>query len=178
MMSVDRMHRFVTWSGRTVGGRSGSGVEASMRLMVLSIVCVSTSCGTPREERATCPAIEIGVAADARSDASRSIALTDGGHILLTEEPLVTSADITGARASLTEGQYVLNITLTRDRAKGVQLFSQRNVGRTLVFLVDGRVVRTPEIRDPITGNGFLIGPLERGEAERLADAINSGCGA
>lgn len=145
--------------------------------MVLSIVCVSMSCGAPRSERATCPAIEIRVAADAPSDASRSITLPDGRQILLTAEPLVSSADITEAHSSLTEGQYVLNITVTPERAKQVQLFSERNVGRTLVFLVDGRVVRTPEIQDPITGNGFLIGPLERGEAERLAAAINTGCG-
>jgi len=144
-------------------------------LLALAIACATMSCKS-RAARAPCPSIEVSVAADGQDEANRSVALPDGSHVLLTAEPLVTSADMTGAHASLTEGQYVLNIDVTPERAQYVRTFSERNVGRTLVFLVDGRVVRTPRIRDPITGNGFLIGPLERGEAERLADGVNTGC--
>src|SRR5882672_5778903 len=67
-------------------------------------------------------------------------------------------------------------IEVSVESAERVHRFSERNVGRTLAFLVDGQVLRTPTIRDPITGHGFLIGPLERVQAERLADAVNTGC--
>ncbi len=147
-----------------------------MRVMILSFVCVGIGCSTPPAERATCPAIEVSVAADAEHDGNRVVALPNGTVIPLTAEPLVTSADITGASASLTEGQYVLNVDVTPERGQQVRQFSEHNVGRMLVFLVDGRVVRTPTIKDPITGDGFLIGPLERAEAEQLADAINTAC--
>jgi preprotein translocase subunit SecD len=152
-------------------------VEVEMRRIALLIVCVvCDNRNTILAQRAACPAIEVSVVADAPSDSNRFILATDGRSIRLTAEPLVTSADVTGAHASLTEGQYVLNVGVTVEAAKRVQLFSERNVGNTLAFLVDGRVLRTPKIRDPITGNGFLIGAFERAEAERLADAINNGC--
>jgi preprotein translocase subunit SecD len=144
--------------------------------MVLVTVCLGINCSTLLAQRATCPAIEVSVVADVQTDSTRSITLTDGRQILLTQTPLLTSADITGAHASLTEGQYVLNVAVTGESAARVQRFSERNVGRALAFLVDGQVLRTPTIRDPITGNGFLIGAFERAQAERLADAINTGC--
>jgi len=145
--------------------------------MVLLLGCtVGWGCGTHVPERTRCPAIEVSVVADAPTDSTRSVPMTEGESILLTRTPLVTSADVTGAHVSLTEGQYVLNVDVTAEAAQRVQRFSERNVGRTLAFLVDGRVLRTPRIRDPITGSGFLIGAFERAEAERLAEAINDGC--
>jgi hypothetical protein len=33
---------------------------------------------------------------------------------------------------------------------------------------------QTPKILDPITGNGFLVAPFERDEAQRLAASINA----
>jgi preprotein translocase subunit SecD len=77
---------------------------------------------------------------------------------------------------SLTEGQFVLNLDVTAEAAGRVQAFSELTAGRTVAFLVDGRVLRTPTIRDPITVNGFLIGRFAQAEAERLANAINTGC--
>jgi preprotein translocase subunit SecD len=122
-----------------------------------------------------CPSIEVSVIASAASSSDRLIT-ADGKTTRLTERPLITTADITRAHVSLTEGQYVLNVDVTPESAKRVQAFSTQNVGRSLAFLVDGRVLRTPKINDPITGNGFLLGSFERADAERLADAINTRC--
>jgi len=118
----------------------------------------------------------VSAVADAQSDSTRPVALNDGKTIPLTKTPLVTNADITGANASLTEGQWVLNVDVTDEAARRVQDFSRQNVGRTLAFLVDGTVRSTPKILDPITGNGFLIGGFEQADAERLATAISNGC--
>jgi len=145
------------------------------RIPVLAIV-IAGACGRSEPRPETCPSIEVSVVADVPSDADRSAALSHGTRVPLTGTPLVTSIDVTGAHASLTEGQYVLNVEVTADAATRVQLFSEQNVGRTMAFLVDGRVLRTPTIRDPITGNGFLIGAFERAEAERLANALNGAC--
>ena len=114
--------------------------------------------------------------ADVPSDSTKPVALNDGTTIQVNRTPLVTSADITGASASLTEGQSVLNIDLSDEAASRVQDFSRQNVGRTMAFLLDGEVQRTPRILDPITDKGFLIGEFERAEAERLAAAITNGC--
>ena len=143
---------------------------------VWSIMCVCLGCERPPDRSAGCPAIEVSAVADAQSDSTRPVALNDGKTIPLTKTPLVTNADITGANASLTEGQWVLNVDVTDEAARRVQDFSRQNVGRTLAFLVDGTVRSTPKILDPITGNGFLIGGFEQADAERLATAISNGC--
>ena len=158
------------------GKRNCRGVEVQLRWIVPLTVCLWINGSTLQAQHLPCPAIEVSVVADGPSDSSRSLASTDGRPIFLTQTPLLTSADIAGAHASLTEGQYVLNVDVTVASAERVRLFSERNVGRTLAFLVDGQVLLTPTIRDPITGNGFLIGAFERAQAERLADAINTGC--
>jgi preprotein translocase subunit SecD len=144
--------------------------------LALPMMWVCLGCGTPPDQSASCPTIEVSAVADVPSDSTRPVALNDGTTIALTGTPLVTSADITGASASLTEGQWVLNLDVTDQGAKRIQDFSQQHVGRTLAFLVDGKVHRTPRILDPITGKGFLIGGFEQADAERLATAINNGC--
>jgi SecD/SecF fusion protein len=147
-----------------------------MKRSVYLAILLLVACGRSDAQRATCPTIEVSVVADVPSDSDRSVALPDGKRILLTGTPLLTSLDVTGASASLTEGQYVLNLSVSAEAAARVQAFTEQNVGRTMAFLVDGRVVRTPMIKDPITGTGFLVGAFERAEAERLADALSGGC--
>ena len=150
-------------------------MDKQLRWMLLIFACLG--CGTPSDQSAACPAIEVSVVATMQSDSTRPVALDDGTKIPLTRTPLVTSADITGANASLTEGQWVLNVDVTDEAAKRVQDFSKQNVGRTMAFLVDGKVHNTPRILDPITGKGFLIGgAFKQADAERLATAINNGC--
>jgi preprotein translocase subunit SecD len=144
--------------------------------LLMLMICVCLGCGTHPDKSAACPAIEVSAVADVQSDSTRPVVLDDGTKISLTRTPLVTSADITGASASLTEGQWVLNVDVTDEGAKRVQVFSKQNVGRTMAFLVEGKVHSTPRILDPITGKGFLIGRFDQADAERLATAINNGC--
>jgi preprotein translocase subunit SecD len=145
--------------------------------LLMSMLCVCLGCGAHSEKSAACPAIEVSAVADAQSDSTRLVVLDDGKSIALTRSPLVTNADITGANASLTDGQWVLNLDVTDEGAKRLQDFTTRNVGRTMAFLVDGKVHSTPRILDPIKGKGFLIGGgFERADAERLATAIDKSC--
>jgi preprotein translocase subunit SecD len=117
--------------------------------------------------------MEVGIVAETSKDAARSISSDAGKRILLTEKPLLTIEDFASANVSLTEGQIVLNVYMTADGAKRAQAFTAGHVGKMIAFLVNGRVIRTPTVQDPITGKGFLIGPLDRDEAQKLADSIN-----
>ena len=62
---------------------------------------------------------------------------------------------------------------MTPDAARRVQSFSATHVGQRMAFVVNGRVINTPKILDPITGSGFLLAPFQRQAADDLAALIN-----
>ena len=123
--------------------------------------------------------MEVSIVADKSTHSTRHISSPEGELLSLTEKPLLTIDDFTDANVSVTEGQIVLNVSMSAESAKRVQAFTASHVGTKIAFLVNGRVINTPKILDPITGKGFLIGPFSRVEAQKLADSINqkeSGC--
>jgi preprotein translocase subunit SecD len=121
----------------------------------------------------TCPTIEVSIVADKPDDSTRRMTTDDGRRISLNEKPLLTIADFTDANVSLTEGQIVLNVSMTTGGAKRIQTFTANNVGKQIAFLVNGRLIRIARILDPITGKAFMLSPFARDEAEKLADSIN-----
>jgi preprotein translocase subunit SecD len=124
--------------------------------------------------------MEVSIVAGKSMGSTRHLSSPEGELIYLTEKPLLTIDDFIDANVSLTEGQIVLNVSMSSESAKRVQAFTANHVGTRIAFLVNGRVINTPKIRDPITGKGFLIGPFSRDEAQKLAYSINqkeSGCG-
>jgi preprotein translocase subunit SecD len=114
--------------------------------------------------------------ADTQTDSSKTVTLNDTTKILMSRTPLVAIGDITGATASQTGDEWVLNFTVTDDAAKRVHEFSKQHVGRNLALVVDGKVHGTPRIAGAIIGNGYRIGGFNRADAERLATAISNGC--
>jgi preprotein translocase subunit SecD len=140
------------------------------------MICLSVACATRHEAGVPCPAIEMSAVADTQTDSTKTVTLNDTTTILMSRTPLVATGDITAATASQTEGEWVLNFTVTDDAAKRVHEFSQRNVGRKLALLVDGKVYGTPRIAAAIIGNRYQIGGLNRADAERAATAISNGC--
>jgi preprotein translocase subunit SecD len=114
--------------------------------------------------------------ADTPTDSSKTVTLNDTTTILISRTPLVATGDITGATASQSQDQWVLNFTVTDDAAKRVHEFSQQHVGRNLALVVDGKVHGTPRIAAAIIGNGYRIDGFNRADAERLATAISNGC--
>lgn len=91
---------------------------------------------------------------------------------------IATQADVTGARVSVTEGQVVLNIDLSKGAGARLKQYTAGHVGSKMAFVFDGRVVQTPKILDPIQVDGFLVGPFERSDADRYASQINDGAAA
>jgi preprotein translocase subunit SecD len=92
--------------------------------------------------------------AETQTDSSKTVTLNDNTTILISRTPLVATSDITGATASGTDDQWILNFTVTDDAAKRVSEFSKQNVGRNLALVVDGKVHGTPRIASAIVGNG------------------------
>jgi preprotein translocase subunit SecD len=147
-----------------------------VRILLSSMICLCLGCAARHETGASCPAIEMSAVADTQTDSSKSVTLNDTMAVLMSRTPLVATGDITGATASQTEDQWVLNFTVTDDAAKRVHEFSKQHVGRNLALVVDGKVHGTPRIAGALTGNGYRIDGFNRADAERLASAISNGC--
>jgi preprotein translocase subunit SecD len=114
--------------------------------------------------------------ADTPTDSSKTVTLNDTTTILISRTPLVVTGDITGATASQSQDQWVLNFTVTDDAAKRVHEFSKQHVGSNLALVVDGKVYGTPRIASAIVGNRYRIEGFNRGDAERMATALSNGC--
>jgi preprotein translocase subunit SecD len=149
---------------------------AIVHTLLSLIICLCLACATRYEAGAPCPAIEMSAVADTQTDSSKTVTLNGTTTILTSRTPLVATGDITGATASQTEDQWVLNFTVTDDAAKRVHEFSKQHVGRSLALVVEGRVHDTPRIAAAIIGNSYRIEGFNRADAERLAAAISNGC--
>lgn len=136
-------------------------------------LAVSVTCCILSAQAPNCPTIEVSIVAEKAGPLTRQISSDEGNRLYLTEKPLLTSGDFKHATVSFTEGQYVLNLDMTAAAARRVQTFTKGNVGKTFAFLVNGHLIRTPKIRDPIVVDGFLIGAFGQDEALQLADSIN-----
>ena len=94
-----------------------------------------------------------------------------------SEKPLLTLGDFTDAKVVAAEGPVEISVNMTAESAKRVQEFTASHVRTKMSMVLNGRVISTPTIVDPIRGRSFQIGPMSREEAQRLADAINQkGC--
>ena len=144
-------------------------------LLSLSII-LCLACAARSEAGASCPAIELSAVVDTPTDSSKTVTLNDTTTILTSRTPLVATGDITGATASRTDGQWVLNFTVTDEAAKRVHEFSKQHVGTKLASVVDGKVHGTPRIAGAIAGNRYFIEGFNQADAERLATAISNGC--
>jgi preprotein translocase subunit SecD len=140
------------------------------------MICLCLACATRHEAGAPCPAIEISAVADTQTDSSKTVTLNDTTTILMSRTPLVATGDITGATASQTDEQWILNFTVTDDAAKRVHDFTTQHVGGILALVVDGKVHGTPRIAAPVSGNRYRIEGFNRADAERLATAMSNGC--
>ena len=140
------------------------------------MISLCLACATSHEAIVPCPVIEMSAVADTPTDSSKTVILNDTTTILVSQIPLVATGDITGATASQTEDQWVLNFTVTDHAAKRVHDFTKQHVGRNLALVVDGRVHGTPRIGGAIIGNRYQIDGFNRADAEQLATAISNGC--
>jgi preprotein translocase subunit SecD len=147
-----------------------------VHILLSMMICLCLGCATRHEAGAPCPAIEMSAVADTPTDSSKTVTLNDTTTILISRTPLVATGDITGATASQSQDQWVLNFTVTDDAAKRVHDFTQQHVGSNLALVVDGKVRGTPRIASAIIGNKYRIDGFNRADAERMATALSNGC--
>lgn len=72
-------------------------------------------------------------------------------------------------------GQPAIGFELKSSRRDDFTAFTGAHVGRQLAPVLDGEVLSTPVILDPLPGRGILIGPFDDLEARATAIALSGG---
>lgn len=73
-------------------------------------------------------------------------------------------------------GQAMLSLKLTPDSGKAFARFTGANVGKIVDLSIDGAVVTSPRIAEPIRGGEIMVsGTFKPGEVERIAERISAG---
>lgn len=101
--------------------------------------------------------------------------VVEGGDGTLEVEPetlLGPSDFVSVGEVEWTEGKPGFNVALTPAGAEKYEQVSTENVGRTLAILVDGKVLMTPKILDPVRAQGFLLTVNSQTEAKELAAKV------
>ncbi|MEO8713478.1 MAG: protein translocase subunit SecD [Acetobacteraceae bacterium] len=90
----------------------------------------------------------------------------------------VDGADLTDARAATDQqtGQWVVNFTFNAVGARRFADITRANVGRPFAIVLDGKVISSPVIREPITaGRGQISGSFNAQSASDLALLLRAG---
>lgn len=102
-------------------------------------------------------------------------AVVEGSDRMLEVEPetlLGPSDFVSVGEVEWTEGKPGFNVTLTAAGAEKYERVSTENVGRTLAIIVDGKILMTPRILDPVQAQGFLLTLNSESEARELAARV------
>ena len=95
---------------------------------------------------------------------------------LAMAEPLTLAIAKAAVVSDQTSGQMVLSLKMTADSAKAFADFTKANVGKVVDLSVDGAVVASPRLVEPILGGEVMLnGTFAAGELQRLAERISAG---
>ena len=97
---------------------------------------------------------------------------------VVEDTPLMTGEDLTDAQAGFdqTNGQPVVNFTLSGAGARAFAEVTTANVGRPFAIILDDEVISAPSIRQPIiTGSGQISGGFTVESANDLAILLRAG---
>jgi preprotein translocase subunit SecD len=104
------------------------------------------------------------------------VALLIGAADMATAAPLaLTVADATLVNEPAVGGLAV-NIKLSSDSAKAFEDFTAAHVGDTLDVMIDGKIVMSPKLIDPIrSGELQISGAFDRTEWTKIVARLKSG---
>ena len=93
--------------------------------------------------------------------------------VAVAAETLLGPADFASVgEVEWVEGKPGFNVALTPAGAAKFERVSSENVGRTLAIIVDGKILMTPKILDPVRAQGFLLTVNTETEARDLAAKV------
>ncbi len=146
----------MTWSARAIaGGTAGDRKALTLKLIMIAAALLLSSCATlPSPMRAT-------------SVSPTAIGLNFG-------DAQFGRADIISAETRFSpNGMPVINVTLGAEGRARLSGLTRANVGQELPLSVDGNVLSTPKIMEPIEGGQFQIaGGFSLLEAHAMAARI------
>lgn len=93
------------------------------------------------------------------------------------KETVMTGKDLKTAKEEIQQnGQYVVSIQFTDDGKRKFAELTTENVGRQIAILLDGKVLTSPVVNEPITGGSAVItGSKTLEDAKQLAILLRSG---
>ncbi len=102
--------------------------------------------------------------------------VTGNEWFLLEKVPAITGADLKTAYQSMDEfGSPAVTFELKSESASKFGEFTQRNIGKRLAIVLDGKVVSAPVIRSRISSSGQITGYFTPEEARDLAVVLRAG---
>ncbi|XSG82574.1 MAG: SecDF P1 head subdomain-containing protein [Methyloligella sp. ZOD6] len=117
--------------------------------------------------------IEIRLVAQEPGDGAARLVEGDAKAFHVEPETLLGPSDFSGVGdVERVEGKPGFNVALTPAGAAKYERISAENVGRTLAIIVDGKVLMTPRILDPVRAQGFLLTVNSEAEAKDLAAKV------
>ncbi len=99
-------------------------------------------------------------------------------YYVLTQNPVVTGADLKGASAEMNPempGQWQVQFDLDRAGADAFGPFTAANIGQRLAIVLDGKVKSAPVIQGHITDTGQITGSFTQEQANALAIVLKAG---
>jgi len=91
-------------------------------------------------------------------------------------EVLLIDVKVAETRVDLQTKQAIIFVKVTEESKRLIAEMTQKNIGRSTEFRVDGRVVMKPVIREPILAGVFEIsGRFDMKEAKDIAQRLSSG---
>jgi hypothetical protein len=132
-------------------------MSASSILKIIIGALLIAACACPRSHHRTQPQPEVTIfmAEEGTPGDSRCRGL-DGDCLILREDP--PPVRLTDYRATIEDGEKpAISLTLRAEDARELEALSQGALGGRLAVAVDGRIVHTPKVREPLKGNKLLL---------------------
>lgn len=94
--------------------------------------------------------------------------------VYLQPEPIVTNSDVASARIVQVDHslRYNVGVEFNSSGAQKIREATASHIGKSVAILLDGQVVMTAKIREPIVESAVISGDISKAEAERIVKGI------
>jgi len=86
--------------------------------------------------------------------------------------PVITNADVTGARVVPFGSRFNIEVSFTSDGARRMAAATAAHIGEPLAVMIDGRVISAPIVDGTIDQGALLTGYWPRTEADELVAGL------